>query len=54
MSEDEDVFQKTEIMFKENDLSILFAVQKFYSTFVKYELYYSKEDLKLIKEYINK
>ena len=54
MSEDEIVFQKTEIMIEESELSVALPVQKMYSTFDKYELYYSEEDLKLIKEYIDK
>ena len=54
MMEDTQVFQQTEIVIDENELSIPFTVQNFYSTFDKYELYYSAEDLKLIKEYINK
>lgn len=54
MMEDTEVFLQTEIGIDENELSIPFTVQNFYSTFDKYELHYSAEDLKLIKEYINK
>lgn len=51
MSEDANIHPQIEIHFEDNDIS---SFQLLFSTYEQYSFHYTKEDLNLIKEYIDK
>ena len=54
MSEEYEVLQKMDMNPEKEEQTIVTPFQALYSNFEKYSIYYTQEDLMIIKEYITK